>query len=222
MPRLFVRLKGGEHICVHDKALFRHIGKNGSARVCHLAEFFHSAATLFVQFGAYAFFATWCKTLRRSESRFFGRAVDPTEAERFFDSVDVPESAVIRASPLDDNPAFFFLAMIFRKPASKFASVFDRQNFHEVSVLGNEQFKCSGKNLTIRACETAIRLSYRRVRISLWSSCFSFFRAAFCSAPLHKNQAFRASAFAPFPRCARERLPRHSNPCRKIRQVHSY
>ena len=117
---------------------------------------------------------------------------------------------------------FIFFALIFRKPASKFASVFDRQNFHEVSVLGDEQFKCSGKNLTIRACETAIRLSYRRVRISLWSSCFSFFRAAFCSAPLHKNQAFRASAFAPFPRCARERLPRHSNPCRKIRQVHSY
>ena len=176
---------------------------------------FSSEHTLFLRRGA--------KRCAVPSPVFFGRAVDPTEAERFFDSVDVPESAVIhRASPLDDNPAFFFLAMIFRKPASKFASVFDRQNFYEVSVLGDEQFKCSGKNLTIRACETAIRLSYRRVRISLWSSCFSFFRAAFCSAPLHKNQAFRASAFAPFPRCARERLPRHSNPCRKIRQVHSY
>ena len=129
LPHHRVRLQFFHYIIVYHKAPVRHIRLNSSAGVGHQPEPLHPAAPFLVQFRPVAARLSRAQPLcRHTVSQLLCRAVYPSEAHRLFNSIYIPECAVVnRSSTLYHHPAFRLLIMVPHQPFAQLIPGFDVQ-----------------------------------------------------------------------------------------------
>lgn len=129
LPHHRVRLQFFHYIIVYHKAPVRHIRQNGSAGVSHQPEPLHPAAPFLVQLRPVAARLSRAQSLcRHPVSQLLCRAVYPSEAHCLFNSIYIPERAVVnRPTTLHHHPAFRLFIMVPHQPFAQLITRIDVQ-----------------------------------------------------------------------------------------------